>query len=259
MEKNRLEKLLVDGPLMSSHGSSKRCGVLIDGGYNESQSDHRKFTYDCDCLDEQSQDIVWEFVLSEDHDNAPPPKRKDSPRPQVQPPVVARVRRVAMHRQEVQTASFSHLRTDVTEQLRSEETLSYSPLEDPVLSPLYFDVNIVAPLENFYPLDNWDRFSQLKSASEYDLFYNNLFQVPSSAWADIQNKPSKLNNSIESGQVLEELAQIPTRRSREGNSGLVPDESTGGGVYAAISGSRSLPLQQLGKTNGKDRNDAQTW
>jgi len=153
-----LEKLLVHlTPLTSSHGSSVRCGVLIDGQYHEPQSGHGKITYECACLDEKSQDIVWGFVLSDDrHESAPTPKPKESPPPQVRRPVVAP--RVAMHRQTAPVSPPSDFGAEVKDPLLSEEPPSLSP---PPLSPLWFDMNSVDLLGTFYSLDNMDAFPSL--------------------------------------------------------------------------------------------------
>jgi hypothetical protein len=94
MGESKLEKLLVQDSSTGSHNPSKRCGLLIDGHFIEPQSGHDKITYECACLDQEVQDIVWGFVLSaEDLEETPPtPKPRDSPPPPVQKIAAPRVK-----------------------------------------------------------------------------------------------------------------------------------------------------------------------
>jgi hypothetical protein len=94
MGENKLEKLLVQDSSTNSHNRSKRCGLLIDGHFIEPQSGHDKITYECACLDQEVQDIVWGFVLSAEdlEQTRPTPKPRDSPPPPVQKIAAPRVK-----------------------------------------------------------------------------------------------------------------------------------------------------------------------
>jgi len=72
--------------------------VLIDG--IESKSGGDKVTYECACLDKETQDIIWGFVLSEDNETPPTPKPRDSPPPPVRQVVAPRVK-VVMQRHRI--------------------------------------------------------------------------------------------------------------------------------------------------------------
>lgn len=74
--------------------------MVIDGQYIAPQRDHDKITYECGCLDQAAQDIVWEFVLSDDSEKLRRPRPRDSSPPQVQRTVTPRVK-VVMQRQKL--------------------------------------------------------------------------------------------------------------------------------------------------------------
>src|SRR5271170_5113670 len=106
MGESKLEKLLVQDSSTSSHNPSKRCGLLIDEHFIEPQSGHDKITYECACLDQEVQDIVWGFVLSAEdlEQTRPTPKPRDSPPPPVEKMAAPRVKVVMQH----QTPPVSH-------------------------------------------------------------------------------------------------------------------------------------------------------
>jgi hypothetical protein len=75
--------------------------VLIDGDYIEPQTGQDKITFECGCLEKESQDIVWGFVVSEHRETLPTPMPTPAESlPPVQRIVGPRVK-VAMQRQSV--------------------------------------------------------------------------------------------------------------------------------------------------------------
>jgi len=65
----------------NTHGFSKRCGIIIDGEYIERQSGHEKIIYKCSCVEKETQDIVWGFMLSERPEDIPENKVRETAPP----------------------------------------------------------------------------------------------------------------------------------------------------------------------------------
>jgi hypothetical protein len=97
----------------------------------ESQSGNEKITYECGCVEKESQDIIWGFVLSERREQSPTPKLRESPPPFKPRSVGPRVK-VVMQRKDIRaipTISFptNEMSSMVTQTVLPDDTTTSSP------------------------------------------------------------------------------------------------------------------------------------